>query len=221
MTCCTESAVAAASAAIFAALLDFGSASAASAIDFENYSPASVALADFRDAARSDTFTPVREPLAALRMGDSTGFAAPLRAGERSASGCRWSASSRFCEKVERSGSVRVADRWSSVDSTGAASLEPVVVNAPARRPEGSPTYQLTKIAVVSGQPSLATPESLGRISTPASGPLPLSRPSSGIREISFDISTASDEGAPGPYAMLFIGVSLAAFMAFRRLGQV
>ncbi len=45
----------------------------------------------------------------------------------------------------------------------------------------------------------------------------------SGIGEASFggSVPHVNEETAPGPYTMLFIGLSLAAFIAFRRIAQL
>ena len=78
---------------------------------------------------------------------------------------------------------------------------------------------RVTKIAVVTGQPSLAAPEKIGKLAATAVGPH--ARPGSGNGAMSLDGSgSANEDNAPGPYAMLLIGFSFAAFMVFRRTGH-
>jgi hypothetical protein len=219
MMCCTASVRAAAVVAFFASFVGLGSASA-SAGDFQNYSPATLPPAHFADGVRSDTFAAVRESMAPLRLRDSTGYDPPLTShqqgrGERQVSGCGWSAS-RHCDKSQRLGSMP-----RSMVPASAAAWGIVVANTHGRSTEGVVPYKLIRIASVSGQPSLASPDRIGKVS-PAAG-APLSRPTDQSRERSLGISasSANEESAPGPYAILIISISLAAFMAFRRMGQV
>ena len=216
MTCCTASAVVTASVACLATVVAVGVASAA---DF-HHTPASLPVVPFTDGL-SDTVAPFRGSPKSLREAHSTGLAvAPLTARkqgivERSVSGCGWSASRR-CDKAERLG-ASVADR---VVSAGVARAGSVITNPSGRASEAATLYQLKKTAAVSSQSSLAIPDRIGNVSTADAGSFP--RPIGKTQAISFDsIETAADEErVPGPYAILLIGVSLAAFMAFRRLGD-
>ncbi len=218
MTCCTASAVVTASVACLATVVAMG---AASAVDF-HHTPASLPVVPFTDGLHSDALTPFRGSPKSLREANSTGLAvAPLTARqqgmvERSVSGCGWSASRR-CDKVERLGGAPVADRGVSV---GVATAGFVITHPSGRTSEVATLHQLKKTASVSGQSSLAIPDRIGNLSTADGGSFP--RPIGKTQAISFDsMATAADEErVPGPYAILLIGVSLAAFMAFRRMGD-
>lgn len=217
MTCCTASAVVTASVACLAIVVAVG---AASAVDF-HHTPASLPFVNFADGLHSDTVAPFRGSPESLREADSTGFAvAPLTARqqgivERSVSGCGWSASRR-CDKEERLGAP-VADR---VVSAGVARAGSVITNPSGRASEAATLYQLKKTAAVSGQSSLTIPDKVGKVSTADAGSFP--SPIVKTQAISFDSmeTGADEERIPGPYAILLIGVSLAAFMAFRRIGD-
>jgi len=217
MTCCRVNAVAAASAA-FLAIVDLGSASPVRAAELHNHLSASVPLAYLNDGSRSDTISPAAE---ALTRRSATGFVAPPPLprlhgpSERPESGCGWSPS-RLCGRTERIGGVPVADGGKHAAAAGMGRLEPVLASPPGT----AAPYKVTKIAAVSGQLSLPAPESFGRVPTVANAPP--ARPS-GSGEMSFGSSGphVNEETAPGPYAMLFIGLSLAAFMAFRRVADL
>jgi hypothetical protein len=97
--------------------------------------------------------------------------------------------------------------------------LGAVSTNPTGRNLDRASPYRFTKTAAVSNQPPIATPETPGKVSTAAGG---LTSQSKGGSREGFGSNgyAANAESDPGPYAMLVIGLSLAAFMAIRRTGH-
>lgn len=212
MTCCRGSAIAAVSAAVVAIV---ALESAAGAAEPHNQR-SSVPWVYSSDGSRPD---PVATAAEVGTRRSVTGLvlnpAAPRLPGEgeRAESGCGWSP--RLCGKPDRLGGVPVADAGKQAATAGGTRLEAASVAPPG----GAAPYKMTKIAAVSGQLTLPAPESFGRGTTVAGGS-PVYPGGSGASGFSSGTSAVNEETAPGPYAMLLIGLSLAAFMAFRRLAD-
>lgn len=85
--------------------------------------------------------------------------------------------------------------------------------------PKPTAPYKLTRLAAVSGQLGVPAPESFGRGLPVASG-APAYPGGSGESALASGGAESGEEITPGPYAMLLIGLCLAAFMAFRRVAQ-
>lgn len=215
MMCCRVSALAAAAALL--AIVDLGSAPPARAAETQNQLSASMPRVYSSDGVRSDPVLPAAEVRTRRSITGSVGTpAAPRLQGpsERPESGCSWSPQRSYA-KTERLGGVP-AEGGKQAAGAGVARLETALA-----APSGpAAPYKMTKIAAVAGQLSVPAPESFGRVPAVASGS---PARAGGTGEISLGSGGAqeNEETAPGPYAMLFIGLSLAAFMAFRRVAQL
>jgi hypothetical protein len=213
MTCYRLKAIASAS-AVFLGMINFVSVSPASAAESQQHLSAAV-LAYVSDGPRSDTVLPTSDAWA--RRGANAFAAAPALSRPQGASARPGSVDSpsQLGGMAGRFGGLTVADSGKKAAAAGMGRLDAV-----ANPPGAAEPYKITKIAAVSGQMPLVAPESIGRVS-PVANTTP-ARPG-GIGETSFggSVPHVNEETAPGPYTMLFIGLSLAAFMAFRRMAQL
>ena len=217
MTCCTASSLAAASIAFSGAVLGLGPTSAECALDSQTCLATSLPSARCADTP-SDGFALLRKFSEREGVGDGAGLVVSRLATprERAASGFGLS-TARLWNKAERDG-VPVWGRW-PYDAFAAPGLGTVNTNPIGRNPDRSSPYRFTKTAAISNQLPVATPETLGKVSTAVVGRI---SQSNGGRYDSLGINgySAREESRPGPYAMLVIGLSLAAFMAIRRMGH-
>lgn len=219
MTCCTASSLAAASIAFSGAFFSLGPTLAECASDSQNYFSTSQPSAPCPDKP-ADVFALLRKSSECDGVsGDGAGLVvsrltAPL---ERAASGFGWS-TARLWDIGERGG-VPVGGRWPYVAITGTPGLGAVSTNSTGRNLDRVSPYRFTKTVAVSNQLPIPTPETPGKVPTAVGG---LTSQSKGGSREGFGSNghSANAESDPGPYAMLVIGLSLAAFMAIRRMGH-
>jgi hypothetical protein len=211
MTCGRSNAGVAAAAAALLAAIGLGAQSPGSAAEARNEAVTDVPAGD---TLRSEVLAATSE--AWTRRTASGTVVLPALAhvrspAERSDSGCS-GFSSGLCAKAERIGSVPPADTGSQAQGARKARLDPVLTGPSP----GTAPYKVTTLAPPSEPLPLATPESATRVPAVAIA----ATPPGGSSQVSFGSGgvSANEETAPGPYAILLIGLCLVAFMAVRRI---